>query len=295
MKKYSFEVKQMIIELTPVCFWFWGSFNSFLDNCCVPRTIQEKYPQGSFSKPAKMRNIISDLESRKYFDIIDQIISEFYKLKGAVDRDNLDVEKAKSMLAEFRELIGNDPIDQEIEKRSKSKRIEKQESDIKAINARQDRLNGLRKKLIDLGNYVENPQFRGFELERLVFELLAFEEFEFRKSYRSPSEQIDGLLKYEKFDYLLEIKWEATPMKQKDFSIFDGKIKGKAQSTRGLFFAMNGFDLDVVAKLSGSEPRIILMDGQDFMAILEGRFTFSDCMKYKVDALVSHGNMYSKL
>lgn len=52
-------------------------------------------------------------------------------------------------------------------------------------------------------------------------------------------------------------------IKQKDLAIFDGKIRGKAQSTRELFLDANGFDENAVVKFSGDSPRIILMTGED--------------------------------
>jgi hypothetical protein len=129
----------------------------------------------------------------------------------------------------------------------------------------------------------------------MFFCLLALEEFEHASPYKSNGEQIDGWFKFEKFDYLLEIKWISSLAKQADVSVFDGKIRNKAQSTRGLFFAINSFDDNVIEKFSGDSPRIIFMDGQDFIGILEERTTFYDCMKAKVQALVQHGKVFQKI
>ena len=75
-------------------------------------------------------------------------------------------------------------------------------------------------------------------------------------------------------------------------TIFDGKIRGKAQSTRGFFLSINGFSENAVVKFSGDSPRIICMDGQDLMLILEERVTFYDLMKLKTDHFVRKGNIY---
>jgi len=42
--------------------------------------------------------------------------SGFYRLRGPVDRDNLDVARAKKMLEEFRQLVGDDPIEVEVKR-----------------------------------------------------------------------------------------------------------------------------------------------------------------------------------
>ena len=135
-------------------------------------------------------------------------------------------------------------------------------------------------------------QQRGFELECLFFDLLQFAEFEYAAPYRTPGgEQIDGHFRYEKFDYLVEVKWTSGPTKQKDLAVFDGKIRGKAQSTRGFFLAANGFDNDAVNKFSGDAPRIVLMTGEDLAVVLDGRLPFFDVMKAKIDAIVRYGNI----
>jgi restriction endonuclease Mrr len=121
---------------------------------------------------------------------------------------------------------------------------------------------------------------------------LHLSEFEHTKPYRTPgNEQIDGHFRYEKFDYLVEAKWTKEPTKQPDLSIFDGKIRGKAQSTRGFFLSANGFDDTTVQKYSGDSPRIILMTGEDLALILSGRVLFIDAMKAKVDAIVRLGKI----
>ena len=140
------------------------------------------------------------------------------------------------------------------------------------------------------------PQKRGYLLETLFFDLLHISEFEYSKPYRTPGgEQIDGHLRYEKFDYLVEAKWTEGLTKQQDLSIFDGKIRGKAQSTRGFFIAANGFDDHAVAKFSGDAPRIILMNGQDLAIVLSGQISFFDAMKAKVNAIVKYGKIYLPL
>ena len=117
-------------------------------------------------------------------------------------------------------------------------------------------------------------------------------KWEYTKPYKTPDgEQIDGYFKYEKFDYLVECKWEDGFIKQRDLSIFDGKIRGKAQSTRGLFLAANGFDENAIQKFSGDSPRIILMSGDDLAMILNGQVLFYDALKAKVEAIVRYGNI----
>lgn len=78
-------------------------------------------------------------------------------------------------------------------------------------------------------------------------------------------------------------------------SIFDGKLKGKAQSTRGLFISINGFDQNVIIKFTGDSPRIILMDGADLTYILSTRFSFYDALMIKTTKLAKYGEIFYSL
>ena len=94
---------------------------------------------------------------------------------------------------------------------------------------------------------------------------------------------------------MVEVKWEKDVTKQKDLSIFDGKIRGKAQSTRGLFLSANGFDENAIHKYSGDRPRILLMTGEDLALMLSGQIPFDDAMRAKVDAIVRKGEIHFPL
>lgn len=240
-----------------------------------------------------MRNILESLEGSNENEIINNIVSGLFRLKSAVDRDSLDEKKAKKLLAEFREIVGNDPIEKEIERRKQEESRENHKTAIdeqKSHRKRLEDLNSFFTSLITTTEYT--PQQRGFKLENLFCDLLQLSELEYSRPYKTPDgEQIDGHFKYEKFDYLIESKWEDGLIKQKDLSIFDGKIKGKLQSTRGLFLSANGFDENAINKFSGDSPRIILMTGEDLAMVLNSRVLFHDAMKAKVEAIVRYGNI----
>lgn len=294
-KKLNYEVKEKIVQLSGTCFWFWDSFHSFLESCGVSKNIYKSFPRESFNKYQAMRNILNLLEEKGEMDIINSIVSNFFKLGSAVDKDNVDVEKAKTLLKEFKDIVGNDPIEREVEQRviqQKRKEADNKSQKIKIQNIRLEKIKNSFNSLCSDKNI--SPQQRGFNAESLFYDLLELEEFEFKRPFRNNGEQIDGHFRYEKFDYLVEIKWLNGTSKQEDLSIFDGKIKGKAQSTRGLFLSFNGFDQNAINKFSGDSPRIILLDGQDFIQILNGYISFFDILKKKIDALVRFGNIFYK-
>ena len=289
----SYNVKEQMVGLAGACFWFWNSFHNFLESSDVPRSLHQRYPKGAFNKYQVMRNILDVLEEQGKIETINTLISNFYCLKTAVDRDKLDTEKAKRLLQEFRDSVGNDPIEAAIKQKQQEQAGANYQRSVENATEKKRGLSDLNTRFLVLSAATDlTPQQRGFKLEALFFDLLHFAEFEHAKPYRtSNGEQIDGHFKYEKFDYLVETKWSAGPTKQKDLSVFDGKIRGKAQSTRGLFLAAEGFDDNAVNKFSGDAPRIVLMTGEDLAIVLSGTLPIFDVMKAKVDAIVRYGKI----
>lgn len=295
-KRLSYEVKEAMVGLSGACFWYWKGFHSFLDSCDVSRSLLARYPRESYNKYDLMRNILTDLTEAGKLDTIQALVSGFYRLRGPVDRDNLDVAKAKKMLDEFRRLVGDDPIEAEVKRRERQAARESHKETVGERQAQQRRLEDLNVSFLKLSSLQGvTPQARGFRLETLFFDLLQFCEFDYSPPYRHPGEQIDGQFRYEKFDYLVETKWTEGPSKQEALSVFDGKIRGKAQSTRGFFISASGFDENAINKYSGDAPRIVLMTGEDLALVLSGIITFADAMRAKVDAIVRHGNILYEL
>lgn len=295
-KQLSYEVKEAMVGLSGACFWFWKGFYSFLDSCGVSRSQIARYPRESFNKYDLMRNLLTDLNAAGNLETIQALVSGFYCLRAPVDRDYLDTAKAKQMLKEFRQLVGNDPIEAEMKRQAQQKARELHKGTVAERQAKQGRLEELNRSFLKLSTLEGvTPQARGYQLENLFFDLLRLNEFDFTPPYRHPGEQIDGQFRYEKFDYLVEAKWTKGQTKQDALSIFDGKIRGKAQSTRGFFISASGFDENAINKYSGDAPRIVLMTGEDLALILSGIFTFADAMRAKIDAIVRHGKILLEL
>ena len=275
-KKIDYTIKESIICLSGTCFWYWGSFYSFLESCGVTQSIYKRYPKDN--KYQVMRNVLEFLEESGNGDIINNIISSFYKMRKPLDKDVPDQKKAVQLLNEFREQVGNDPIEKELERRNREASQKKYVSTIKDVQSKNKRLEELNSLFTKLFTSDElTPQQKGYKLEDIFCDLLRINEIEYSPPFRHTGEQIDGHFKYDKFDYLIEAKWEQDPAPQSHLSIFDGKIRGKAQSTRGLFIAINGFDPNAINKFSGDSPRIILMTGEDLAL---------------VSAIVKHGNIH---
>ncbi len=287
-KKLDFNAKDKLINLAGVCFWYWNTFYSFLESCGIRSSLYLQFGKDG-GKYQLMRSILELLERQQRYDIIKNIATQFYNLTPT--EDGIDKGKANRLLEDFRRTIGKSLIDEEVDKKEVERKVEEQKRIVEEKALLKQKLHHIKETFLKL-RILDDKQKRGFAMETLFFDLLELEEFEIHRPYRTNGEQLDGHFKYEKFDYIVEIKWTDGSANQSDLSTFDGKIRGKGQSTRGFFLSVNGFDTNAISKFSGDAPRIILMDGRDFYLILEEMTTFYDLMKLKTDFLARKGLIY---
>ena len=173
--RINYNVKAKMVELAGACFWYWSSFHGFLDSSGISKSLYGKYPKGSFSKYDVMRNVLDVLEDGNDTEGINAVVSNFYRLDNAVDRDQLDNERAKQLLREFRETVGNDPIEAEIRRKERERARESYRDSVENRRAKDRRLSDLNRRFLELTTANGcTAQQRGFELERLFFDLLQF-------------------------------------------------------------------------------------------------------------------------
>jgi len=115
------------------------------------------------------------------------------------------------------------------------------------------------------------PQQRGYALERILRQLFELFDMDPRASFKITGEQIDGAFTFERTDFLLEAKWQHELVGIEELDAFAGKISRKLDNTLGLFLSINGYSPDAVSLHTAARPVMILMDGSDLMAVLEGR------------------------
>jgi len=140
-----------------------------------------------------------------------------------------------------------------------------------------------------------DPQSRGFELERLMYDLFELFDLDPKASFKNTGEQVDGAFSLEGTDYLFEAKWQKEPVSAQDLDGFASKTRRKLENTLGAFLSINGFSQDAVLAHSSGQPSIILMDGSDLMAVLEERIDFVSLFLRKKRHAAQTGNIYLRI
>jgi hypothetical protein len=162
------------------------------------------------------------------------------------------------------------------------------------VSAVKDKLDELTKEYYKLLGSDE-PQQRGYRLERIVRELFDLFDLDPKASFKIVGEQIDGAFTYEGTDYLFEGKWQQELVTASDLDSLAGKLSRKLDNTLGLFLSINGFSEDGVKAHSSGRRTILLMDGSDLMAILENRVDLVQLLRRKRRHASQTGDIYLRI
>ena len=136
-------------------------------------------------------------------------------------------------------------------------------------------------------------QKRGYELERLIFDLLEFEGLNPALPYRGIGEQIDGMFEIGERYFSMEMKWEQNPVSASPIYAFRAKVEGKLMGTIGVFISINGYSADAPEALRyGKTINTILVDGEDIEFALADEYSFTEVLKAKLRYAAQYGVVY---
>lgn len=135
------------------------------------------------------------------------------------------------------------------------------------------------------------PQPRGYALEKFLNGLFALFDIDAKAPFRIEGEQIDGAFTFEG-EFLLEAKWQDAKTPVADLDSFAGKVGRKLDNTLGLFLSMNGYQESAIQTHSRGRPVMLLMDGADLSAVIEGRISLPDLLHRKRQHAAQTGDVF---
>ncbi|HVY77598.1 MAG TPA: hypothetical protein VG898_03740 [Solirubrobacterales bacterium] len=139
---------------------------------------------------------------------------------------------------------------------------------------------------------MDDAQARGRQFESFLQALFDIFDLAPRGDFRIVGEQIDGGFTLDEFHYLLEAKWEKQATTREQLDAFRAKVGEKADTTLGLFVAIEGFEPTALGKHNGRRSPLLLMDGGDLLAVLEQRIDLTDLLRAKRRHAAMTGEIY---
>jgi len=135
-------------------------------------------------------------------------------------------------------------------------------------------------------------QRRGYLFEAFLRDLCLHENVPVSEPFKVTGEQIDGTIKFEGENYIVEAKWHDYLTASDALYQFAHKVEGKMYG-RGIFFSVNGFSQESVTALhTGKALKTVLFDGGDLSLVVEGLWTFTRMLDYKIKAAQTMGRIY---
>lgn len=135
---------------------------------------------------------------------------------------------------------------------------------------------------------------RGYAFERFLCGLFEIYGLAPHEPFRLRGEQIDGSFQFGNETYLVEAKWQGSPIGVADLHVFHGKIEQKAAWTRGLFVSNSGFSEDGLAAF-GRGRRVVCMDGFDLYETLEREIPLGQVLERKVRRAAETGSPFVRV
>ena len=284
-----YEIRNQMIQCFGTCFYYKDSMEAFLVSAGVPKSLVQKYK--NLYKFTWIKAILNDLDQMEDGPTIEKrILTELCKLRKLPDNGVSNTEIALKNLREIKLLAIEHDLFVEEERASAINKKKLAAQKARIIEERSLQLEKLRKAFMD-GIVDPNRQQAGYSLEDILVELFSLFCIEYRKSYKISTQQIDGHFKFESFDYLVEAKWRADLPTEQEIAGFKRKVDTKLESTRGIFFSINGFRQEVVEAFQGG-GNIIFFSGEDLVFILEGMISLDEVLRIKIEKAAQEGIPY---
>jgi hypothetical protein len=283
-------------EALSTAYWYKSDLRSFLTNSLSDPQLLARLNWDDYKRNI-VGSLVDDLaqnQPRTQAELL-RLMTEVARIDDFSHLERLEDGREKSERAEhavvaLRKLL--EPHEELLaeQRASAARRKVAYEESLKSRAVRKQ-LDALRTEFIEIIGPQE-PQARGYRLEQLMKELFELFDLDPKASFRTTGEQIDGAFTFDNTDYLFEAKWVDKPTGLQDLDAFNGRISRKLENTLGLFLSINGFSPNAVTAHSSLRPSMILMDGGDLMAVLEGRIDLIDLLLRKRRHASQTGNIF---
>lgn len=284
-------------EALSVVYWYKKDLRTFLTSSLTHTEILATINWEDYKREIvdKVISILTSREEDFQDDLLNLItatcsITDFSHL-SAIDDGPAKVRKAQEAVNALRELA-----------KDHQALFEQQQQTAKARALHAEQLAEITTFKHELQRYHEaycqlvlstNAQERGYKLEKLLIDLAALFDLDPRASYKITGEQIDGAFTLGNTDFIFEAKWQNEPVRAKELDSLASKVQRKLDNTLGLFLSISGFSEDAISAYYSSGRRVLLlMDGSDLNAVLEGRIDYRELLLRKRRAAAQTGDIY---
>lgn len=230
-----FDVTEAAIQVAGRAFYYKSGLKRLFLRAGVPRSMFERYEHEM--KFVIATNVFADLEAHgeRGYPIAIGIVREMCAIRH-ISEENVNRASGLEAIERLRTLASANLIETAEDEAARKRRDEEEQKRVVSLTLKSATLKELHGRYAALLRE-QNPQQRGFDLERLLEDLFRANLLEYRGSFRTATQQIDGAFKFEKFDYLVEVKWTQHEATLEALNAFKAKVDRKIRKyERSLYF-----------------------------------------------------------
>jgi hypothetical protein len=285
---------QALKEALVLAFWYKNDLRGFLTSCLGRGDLVAHLNWTDYKRSivAQLVNSLAADQHRHFDDLLNLLLataeitdpSHLKRLEDGEKKYNdalSALETLRKHVEPYRRL--RDEVE-EAERRREAERIKAEME--RAIS---EKLTELKAEFFEI---VKMPaQQRGYALETFLNGLFALFDIDAKSPFRIIGEQIDGAFTFEG-EFLLEAKWQDAQTPVSELDSFAAKVGRKLDNTLGLFVSMNGYQESAIQVHSRARPVMILMDGADLSAVIDGRISLPDLLRRKRQHAARTGDIH---
>ncbi len=283
-KRISPAILPPLKEALTLAFWYKPDLRAFLNACFSDRQLVAQLDWTDYKRNIVGRLVDTMNESQhRYFDDLLNLILATADMADAAHLKRVDdgprkYRDAVSALSTLRNQV--EPyrrLRSDEEAAERRREADRARAEIqKAVNEKLELLKQDFYAIVKQGE-----QERGYSLERFLNELFTLFDIDAKGPFRIVGEQIDGAFTIAGNEFLLEAKWQTARTAGVELDSFAGKIQRRLDNTLGLLLSINGYQETAIELHSRARPVMILMDGADLIAVLEGRISLPALLSRK--------------
>jgi hypothetical protein len=293
-RRISPAVLHPLKEALVLAFWYKNDLRAFLTSCLGRGELVAHLDWTGFKRSivAQLVDSLAADQHRHFDDLLNLVlatadITDPSHLKRIEDGEKKYAE-AVAALQTLRQLV--EPyrrLRSEVEEANRRREADRIRAEMeRAIN---EKLAELRTSFYEIVTLAAQP--RGYALEKFLNGLFALFDMDAKAPFKITGEQIDGAFTFDG-EFLLEAKWQDAKTPVADLDSFGAKVGRKLDNTLGLFLSMNGYQDSAIEVHSRARPVMILMDGADLSAVIDGRISLPDLLRRKRQHAARTGEVF---
>lgn len=252
----------------------------------------ENYAAATLSRATMVVTIFSELTNQhdngtlQFYQMAETLskwdhFDEFWFTKKAT----LDLEDAKAKIEKLRISYLGEVDKARGREKAHAKKAEERERTYASMEE-------MRKDFLLISTTSANSQQRGYAFERFLGQMARYFDLKVTEPFRISGTQIDGTIKYDGENYIIEAKWHDRSLSDEPILSFCRKQEINMHG-RGIFISINGVTSGCLSILRRSSVKnTIIIDGEDLALILSEMITLPFLLEKKVHAAQTRGDFY---